>query len=257
LDWSIWTVLVRGILCGIKPIRFLESSFGSGARRECNTQRVGFFSEIELPVDAYREPEPRRVKWRGDSDDTVGALVPAGPFQVHNDQVAIVVTGFFAYPAGFTFSLVTISRLNPPPAPLSFHHPSMAGQQRTPKGELRFGIEFSDGSKLFQQHRVVPGTESSLRSLRSRGGGGGGRKWNHEFWCEPLPPAGSMTFVFEWGDYAIPETSIDVDGTAVVDAANRAISLWPEDADLPEDPDRSPRQASRQYTSGEFRKREP
>lgn len=223
-------------------------------RQECNTRRVGFFSEIELPGDAYREPEPRRVRWRGDTDDTVGVLVPIGPFKVHNDQVAIVVTGFYAYPAGFIFSLVTISRLNPPSSPLSFHHPGMPGQRHTPGGELHFGIGFADGSKLFQQHRVIPGTEPSLRSLRSRGGGGGGRKWNQEFWCEPLPPRGPMAFVFEWGDFAVPETSIDVDATPVIDAATHAKSLWPEDADLPEDPEHSPRQSGTQWNSGVFRK---
>lgn len=217
---------------------------------------MGFFSEIE-PAEEFREPEPRRVKWLGNSDDTVGAFVPIGPFQVHNDEVAIVATGFFAYPTGFTFTLVTLSRLNPPPAPLSFHHPGSAGQRPTQGGELRFGIGFADGSKLFQLPRAIPRTESSLRSLRSRGGGGGGRKWTSEPWCEPLPPAGNMTFVFEWGDYAIPETSIDVDAAAIVDAATHAISLWPDDADLPEGRDHSPRLATREYTSGEFRKVDP
>jgi hypothetical protein len=225
--------------------------------RRCNTRRVGFFSEIEQPDDAYRVPEPRRVKWRGDSEDTVGAFVPIGPYEVHNDQVAIVVTGFYAYPIGFSFSLVTLSRLNPPPASLSFHHRGMEGQRSTPRGELRFGIQFSDGSKLFQNTHAVPGADSSLRSLRSRGGGGGGRKWNHEFWCEPLPPKGSMDFVFEWGDFSLPETAIDVDATAVIDAATRAIGLWPDDAELPDDSTSVPRQASRQYSSGMFRKVDP
>ena len=59
-----------------------------------------------------------------------------------------------------------------------------------------------------------------------------------------------MTFVFEWGDYAIPETSIDVDATS-------ALPLWPEDADLPEGSDHSSRAAMRHYTSSEFRKVDP
>ena len=84
---------------------------------------MGFFSEIQ-PTAEFVEPEPRRVKWQGTSDDTVGAFVPIGPFQVQNEEVAIVATGFFAYPTGFTFTLVTLSRLTPPPAPLSFHHPA-------------------------------------------------------------------------------------------------------------------------------------
>ena len=217
---------------------------------------MGFFSEIQPTVE-FVEPEPRRVKWHGTSDDTVGAFVPIGPFQVQNEEVAIVATGFFAYPTGFTFTLVTLSRLTPPPAPLSFHHPGSTGQRHTPGGELRFGIGFADGSKLFQLAHAIPRADSSLRSLRSRGGGGGGRKWTSELWCEPLPPEGNMTFVFEWGDYAIPETSIDVDATAIVNAATSALPLWPEDADLPEGSDHSSRAAMRHYTSSEFRKVDP
>jgi hypothetical protein len=78
---------------------------------------VGFFSDIEEPGDAFRGPEPRRVKWRGDVDDTMGIPVPLGPLLIRTEQVAVIVSGFFAYPSGFRFSLLSISRLDPSPAP--------------------------------------------------------------------------------------------------------------------------------------------
>jgi hypothetical protein len=202
---------------------------------------MSFFSELETPDADFREPEPRRVRWRGDPEDSVGVVVPIGPFELLNDQVGIVVSNFFAYPNGFAFTLVTISRLNPAPSPLGFHHGGAPGRQGVTGGELRFGMGFADGSKVFQQHRVVPGQGPSPRTMRSRGGGGGGRKWQHEFWIEPLPPMGLMNFVFEWRDYGVPETYIDVDAAPVVEASTRATPLWPEDKDLPEETDSTPR----------------
>ena len=191
---------------------------------------MGFFSDFEPQVDVVREPQPQRVKWRGDPDDTVGVPVELEPLQVKNDQAAVIVFGLLVYPRGFAFSLATISRLSPAPAQLGFLHPG-----RGSGGELRFGIGFADGSKVVSRWNMVPGGETSNWTLRPMGGGGGGRKWTQGFWCEPLPPAGRMAFVCEWSDFAIPETSFDVDATAILDAAVRAAPLWPDDADLPEE----------------------
>jgi hypothetical protein len=218
---------------------------------------VGFFSDVEPPEDAYREPEPRRVRWRGDPDDTAGVPIPQRPLLIQNEQVAIIASGFFAYPAGFTFSVVTLSRLSPAP-PQFGSHPLGARSRGGPRGgELRFGLGFADGSKaLSSQYPVSPSGEISLRMLRSRGGGGGGRKWQQEFWCEPLPPMGSMAFVCEWRDCGVPETSIDVDATAFLDAASQATTLWPEDVDLPEDDD-TPLRRPKLWTVSPFRGTQP
>ncbi len=207
-------------------------------RSRCENRSVSFFSDMEPRDDTVREPEPRRVRWRGEPDDTVGVPVAIGPLVVQNDQVAIVVSGFIAYPAGFTFSLVIISRLNPAPLPLGHGHPGMRGRRDATGGELRFGLGFADGSKVVNPfpHPLTRG-EAPTRLLRSRGGGGDSRKWSQEYWCEPLPPKGPMLVVFEWGDYGVPETSLDLDATALLDAATEATPLWPQDVDLPDDPD--------------------
>jgi len=171
------------------------------------------------------------VRWRGDPDDTAGVPVALSPLLVQTDHAAVLVSGFLAYPTGFAFSLVAISRLNPTPSPLGFLHPGMDSTG----GELRFGIGFADGSRAMSRWNSVPRGNTSVRTLHPRGGGGDGRKWSQEFWCEPLPPTGPMAFVFEWRDFEMPQTSIDVDATPVLDAASRAVPLWPDDVDLPED----------------------
>jgi hypothetical protein len=197
---------------------------------------MGFFSELETPDDAFREPEPRRVKWQGDADDTVGIALPFNISLVQNDQVAVIASGFIAYPLGFSFSLVTISRLSPSPVPLGMHpHPGAIRRGGVPGGEFRFGIGFSDGTTVFSAHRMRPGLEASPRILQTRGGGGGGRTYRQSFWCEPLPSPGHMKFVCEWPDLLIPETSVEIDASAIIEAASRSGPLWPEDANLPEE----------------------
>lgn len=198
---------------------------------------MGFFSELEPREIGDSEPEPQRMKWRGDSDDTVGVGLPFEVVLARNDQVAVTATGFFAYPAGFAFSLVTISRLSPSPVPLGMHpHPAAIQRGGVPGGEFRFGIGFSDGSTVFSAQRRRPAASGSTsRTLRTRGGGGGGRTYRQSFWCEPLPSSGSMRFVCDWFDAGIPETAVDIDATAVIEASSRSSPLWPEDVDLPDE----------------------
>ncbi len=205
----------------------------------CNTRPVGFFSELQPPEDSDREPEPHRMKWRGDADDTVGVGLAFNAVLVQTDQVAVTATGFFAYPTGFAFSLVTISRLSPSPVPLGMHpHPGAIRRGGVPGGEFRFGIGFSDATTAFafsMHHRRGPDGELAPRILHTRGGGGGGRTYRQSFWCEPLPSPGSMKFVCEWPDLEIPETSVDIDASAIIEAASRSVPLWPEDVDLPDE----------------------
>lgn len=219
---------------------------------------MGFFSELE-PPEGFKEPEPRRMKWRGDPDDTVGVALPLTSLLVQTDQVAVIASGFFAYPSGFTFSLVTVSRLNPSPVPLGMHpHPGAIRRGGVPGGEFRFGIGFSDGTTAFSmRHRVGPDVEAAPRTLRPRGGGGGGRTYGQSFWCEPLPASGSMAFVCEWPDMAIPETSVDVDATAIIEAASRSVPLWPEDIDLPEESGTEHRGSSAVWRSSSYGRSQP
>jgi hypothetical protein len=227
-------------------------------RAGCNTRLMGFFSELEPPDDTLREPEPRRMKWRGDSEDTVGVALPMNALLVRTDQVAIIASGFFAYPLGFAFSLVTISRLNPSPVPLGMHPHRGDRRGAFPGGEFRFGIGFSDGNAAFSmRHLLGPNGEPAPRTLRPQGGGGGGRTYRQSFWCEPLPPPGSMAFVCEWPDLDIPETTVDIDATAIIDAASRTTPLWPEDVDLPDESNSDQQRGRGQWRSSTYGRSQP
>jgi hypothetical protein len=60
---------------------------------------------------------------------------------------------------------------------------------------------------------------------------GGGAPHTHfsRWWAWPLPPKGSLEFVFESPAFGIPETRADLDAQLILDAADRSIRLWPEE----------------------------
>lgn len=156
---------------------------------------------------------------------------------VQNDEVAVLLSGLMAFPAGFAFSVILLSRLNPSPIP--FHsigqHPTVA----LPAGAFRFGIGLADGTKVIADRRWLAGQPDGYK-LRPQGGGGGGRSWRQSFLFEPLPPPGLLEFVCEWPAYGLPESRLGLDAAVIVEAAGRAKALWPDDVGLPEPTDPQP-----------------
>lgn len=62
--------------------------------------------------------------------------------------------------------------------------------------------------------------------------GGSHRRWDGKFWVHPLPPEGPVTIVAEWLKHQVAETRMDLDGGAIRAAAERAVTLWPEEPGL-------------------------
>lgn len=155
------------------------------------------------------------------------------------EEVAVSVSGLFAFPGGFRLSLITLLRMDPPREELRDTigpGPWRRGRMQWDKA-LHFGIGFSDGSKVIDREFPRPHRRehASTRFLVGRGGGGGGRKWTQGMWFEPLPPSGPMHFVCEWRGAGIDETESVVEAEELLQAASRATALWPDDIDLPLD----------------------
>ncbi len=97
---------------------------------------------------------------------------------------------------------------------------------------LLLGVEYADGRTAtnFQSpgFRGMPADDDPYQPLLSpMGGGGGGRSFDQPFWLTPLPPAGPLVVVCAWSAFDIPESRTVLDGAAIVEAASRAVVLWP------------------------------
>ena len=213
-----------------------------------------FFDQDSEPFEMAPTPEPRRRRWQGHPDDTLGVAVPIVALLARTDEIAIVVSGIFAYPAGFAFTLIAFNRWDPPRLPMELlDGPSRFRHGAEKRDLLQFGIAFSDGSKVTNESWRPPSrlrgatttyssplpTAKSQRpsdsALVRRGGSGGGRVTNQGYWCEPLPPPGLIQFVCEWSARGIDECRFEFEADQLLESAKRASPLWAEDIDLPED----------------------
>lgn len=193
---------------------------------------MAFFDD-EAEADEFRFPEPARRPWKGDTDDTLGAPVPFAGFLVRNDALAVLLAGLVAFPAGFTVTVVAVSRLSPPKVPINILGRGGPVGRDPAEERFRFGIGFSDGSKVSDRwHRRPPDGDPGQRVLQHRSGEGGDRRFSQAFWCAPLPPAGPMRFVCQWPAHGIEESSLEIDAQLVLDAAAAAVAIWPEDMSL-------------------------
>ena len=206
---------------------------------------MSFFDDTVAEPE-FAPPEPRRRRWRGDSNDTLGVPVPFADFLVRNDDLAIMVTGLVSFPAGFLVNIVSISRFEPPKEPMyMIGHGAMGRFGGTGRG-FRFGIALSDGTKLTEHlPRARPSGVASQPLLQGRGGGSSGRRSSQGYWGQPLPRPGPVRFVRRWLDQGIEEAALELDAGLILDAAAKAITIWPEDIDLPDRGGRSARGSCR------------
>jgi hypothetical protein len=66
--------------------------------------------------------------------------------------------------------------------------------------------------------------------IGSEGGGlGRGASWDLELTIQPLPPAGPLAFICAWPGRGIATSRVEVDGAAIREAADTAVTLWPND----------------------------
>jgi hypothetical protein len=196
---------------------------------------MSFFEPPPPPPEP--EPQPRPPQWMGPPGNAVGAVVPLGLVLARTDDVAVAVGGVVAYPNGLELSLaVRTRRVLEGPLHLPYH----PHRRRDPLAPdvFRFGVQFADGRKattLGEPFGRAFAEEAPDIVLISHGGGGGGRRWDQSFWLWPLPPAGTLSFVCEWPAFGIELTRHDIDADLVLEAAARAVVLWPEDDDGDDD----------------------
>jgi hypothetical protein len=153
---------------------------------------------------------------------------------VQTRRVAVCLTRLAAYPTGFEFDVVTMSAEGEDDLdPLMFHHQHRmrrGAADEIPPELLRFGVQFSDGSKAtntggFHHDQNPPGGPV----MHVGGGGGGGGSWRQTQWVWPLPPPGTLEIVCEWPALEIPVTRSAVDAQLILDAATRAQVIFSDE----------------------------
>jgi hypothetical protein len=189
----------------------------------------------ELPEP---EVEYRRPAWIEPPADIVPGVVPVELVLARTPQRAIGLTGIRAYPTGFACTLHLRLRQIIPGEQSFFGIFGMFDMlELDPAGELadyylRFGVGFADGRKAtnLQRYRDFengsPPNPPALRLIRWEGYDLLSQEV--DLWVWGLPPPGPLAFVCEWPARHIPETWAEIDAGLVLEAAARAVAIWPD-----------------------------
>ena len=195
---------------------------------------MSFFPPLREP-----EPEPPRSYASGPGEAPANWVPGAVPWSVllaRSADTAVALTHAVAFPQGLAFTVTTLLRPGSESGQDDVHwHPRTGSAQG-----LRLGLELADGRRAYGDGGLGPAPERPAHDgfrLISHEGGGGALAYRHFCWMWPLPPAGPLTFWCEWRARGIPETSTEVDATDAVEAARRAVELWP----MPDPPERRSR----------------
>lgn len=194
---------------------------------------VGFFDR--LPPSPPREPRPRSLRLPWLRPPTVSPGVVADTIVLaHTAEAAVIISGILGYPNGFAFTVNAVLRdddgferiLGP-----GMHFPWGRVDEMPPAEFLRLGVVFCGGQTATNlgPPTFLSRSEPAGPVLMPDGGGGGGHNYDMRYWMWPLPPPGQVTFVCQWPAVGIPESHGHIAAEVILQAAARAVILWPDD----------------------------
>jgi hypothetical protein len=172
--------------------------------------------------------------WLGLPHNVLPGIAPLQLVIARTDETVVALAGIQAYPAGFGFTLcLRLRNLSPREEqqfPYLLDRVPVQGHP-LPDELLRLGVQLADGRKATNLDRPSydPAQEPDRPVLYQHGGGGGGATWDMEHWLWPLPPAGPFAFVCAWPGRGIAESRAEIDAGSILEAAGRAVTLWPDD----------------------------
>ena len=176
-------------------------------------------------------------------NNVVPGMAPVAVVLARTEQTVVAVTGIRAYPTGFGFTLTLRlrnldrrARRGFWPFPEFGYH----GGRTVPADAFRFTIQFADGRSVtnldpapsdpevpaFEQPMLSSGPGTGLVGSGSSPDRWG---WDMDYRVRPLPPPGPLAFVCVWPERGIPPSRVEVDGAAVLGAADAAVRLWSDD----------------------------
>ena len=201
-----------------------------------------FWYRVKPPPPPPHRPVPRQP-WMGPPEDEMGVgltmqrRVSAGP------EAVVILTGCVAFTAGFSLCL-GIRRKEEPEW---VRNPPMRGRppgRLSDEMSLDLAVRFSDGreasmsgrglsSPVLDWYRAWHDGENPPTPpgpiIGPSSGGGGGKRWDMNYWIYPLPPDGPMTITCKWPAGGVPDAVVEVDGSAIRRAGLSSEKLWMEE----------------------------
>jgi hypothetical protein len=193
------------------------------------------------PAAAYRAVAVSPPAWIGPPHNVLPGIAPVQLLIARTDETVVAIAGLQSYPAGFSFTLSlrlrNLAVREELRSPYPFDGTDLEGDPLA-DDFLRFGVQFADGRKATTLDRPPYNPEARAPDrplLRQHGGGGGGAAWDMEYWMWPLPPPGPFAFVCEWSGRGIAESRAEIDAASILEAAGRAVTLWPDETIWPDE----------------------
>jgi len=195
----------------------------------------------EDDADAVAVEEMSMPAWFGAPNAELGIAVPEAVVVGRSENGVVGLSHLLAHSTGVQFDFVARAfGMKQSSANRLFHaqHRFGMSDDEGPADEfLRIGLEFSDGvrvSNLSDDWRRAAGNvEPDGPVFHQSGGGGGGMTGGGHvsmapsYWLWPLPPAGPLRIWCEWPVVGIGLVSTEIDASAIVAAAARAVPLRP------------------------------
>lgn len=177
--------------------------------------------------------------WQGPPTDILGCAVPIQQFVARTDHTVVALQQVIAFPEGCILTLhVSVRRgsLDETAWNRLVGHPGRLDAGPATEHDLKLGVQFLDGSRATTIDHAFPGwahpTDRPEPPMLIAAGGetsssDGFYQSHHRLWLWPLPPLAPFEFVIEWRGMGIDTTSILIDGSAIVSAAEQALPYWP------------------------------
>lgn len=210
-----------------------------------------FFKDFPIPEPAPRGGATRFVPppWLGPPLYELPAVRHIGKFLHRSPAMIVAVKSVDVFAAGCSFSLTWIIRRDGiAEEDWAEKHQLFFNQGMGPRHGLRagrglmFGVQLSDGAKAstvgFEPHAFM-GTDQKPEppTLTLNNGGGSGAddelSGTGNLWLWPLPPAGTVRLVTQWLDFGLTESSIELDGGLLREAAADAQRFWEHEQNQP------------------------
>ena len=204
---------------------------------------MGFFDDLHLPGADEDDEDYSGPEWLAAPEDVAAGVVPVELVLGQSADAAVFVTRIAAYPVGFEFDAVLITREPARGEYFELMHDPRRTAGEIPPELVRLGIAFADGRRTTSLGEplgastsvalTATGEEQSPAPARDivmtpGGGSGSARRTTTSYWVWPLPPPGPLTFACEWPAFGIEERTVELDSALVRDAAERAHTVWPE-----------------------------